>query len=214
MRRSFFFIVTLSFAFVCGLAASESKAEDPKAERPTWEGGDFWVYEGKTEGQLRPTTEELKVLERTPFREKEVYVVQTGLMKAYYDQDLNYMATFVAEKPAASVEPAVAFFNWPLQVGKQWSQKAEYWDARKGDNSVQQVDSLFKVTGYEAVTVPAGTFHAFKLKRTSRVDQGFDEYWYAPEVKNIVKRISLIPSGERQTKVTFELKGYKAGERR
>src|SRR5438874_4778428 len=156
MRR-LFFIVPLFFAFVCGVATYESRAEDPKAERPTWEGGDFWLYEGKVEGQSRPTTEELKVLGRTPFQKKQVYAVQTGLMKAYYDQDLNYLATFVVEKPAASVEPAVAFFNWPLQVGKQWSQKAEYRDARKRDNYVQQLDNLFAVQGYEAVTVSAGT---------------------------------------------------------
>jgi hypothetical protein len=209
--------VIVFFVLLCGAGASASRAEGPQAERPMWEEGDMWLYEKQVEGQLYPETEVLKVLGRTRFRNQKVYVVEIGLMQAYYDKDLNYLATFVFENQVASVEPAIAFFNWPLEVGKQWSQKAEYRDKRKGDDHVQRMDNLFEVVGYEAVTVPAGTFQSFKLKRTSRGGQGFDEYWYAPQVKNLVKRVSLIPSGEKLTKVSFELKSYevkKGGEKK
>lgn len=206
MRTRFAIILSL-FAFIgSGIAASECPAQAPEGERPTWESGDFWIYEGKVEGQTRCTTEQLKVFGHKPYREKDVYVMQSGPLESYYDQDLNYLATFAGENEVASIEPAVAFFHWPLYVGKRWEQKAQYRNLRRGDDHPRTIESVFEVQAYEPLKVLAGTFQAFRLKRTGRADAGYDEYWYAPEVKNIVKRISLSPSGERT--VTFELEGY------
>lgn len=57
--------------------------------------------------------------------------------------------------------------------------------------------SEYKVEAYESVTVPAGTFHAFKITvitettdiRSNKAPDK-DQYWYCPEIKYIIKRIN------------------------
>jgi hypothetical protein len=77
-----------------------------------------------------------------------------------------------------------ALFRFPLRVGKQWH---ELYHSRGSVARRMQV----WVTAYEQVKVPAGTFWAVKLEainqRLDRPRPAREVYWYAPEVKNIVK---------------------------
>ncbi|MCB1959736.1 MAG: hypothetical protein KDE68_04295 [Rhodocyclaceae bacterium] len=83
--------------------------------------------------------------------------------------------------------------EWPLQVGAEWEFEAD-WTRADGvsGNTRQDVE----VIAYEEVSVPAGTFMAFKIEhkgwyRNSRGGSGkqLDTYWYVPALKADVKRI-------------------------
>ena len=92
--------------------------------------------------------------------------------------------------------------SFPLEIGKQW-RFATDWEFKvtgsKG-NSIADVE----VVSYEKVSVPAGDFEAFKLMSKGSIrgvsaknslieGEVTTTYWYAPEVRAIVKSISRNP---------------------
>lgn len=81
--------------------------------------------------------------------------------------------------------------DFSLQLGKQWA----YWflaAPRSGGSGLQTYENHFRVTACEKVSTPAGKFPAFKLEVTQRIvgtpHTGTFYLWYAPGVKNYVKR--------------------------
>lgn len=96
--------------------------------------------------------------------------------------------------------------SFPLQVGKQWSFRYDYTPEHHRDVSVEQTAS---VVGWEEVSVPAGRFRALKVVHEGRynaVEAGFawngairEIYWYAPEVRRIVKREYRDTKGDGST---------------
>jgi len=82
---------------------------------------------------------------------------------------------------------------WPLEIGKKWVFDSD-WTRADGvtGNTKQDVE----VVAYEQVTVPAGTFMAFKIVhrgwyRNSRGSNGKqdDTFWYAPDANADIKHI-------------------------
>jgi hypothetical protein len=59
---------------------------------------------------------------------------------------------------------------------------------RKSFNSIARHST---VAAYEDVTVPAGTFKAFRIDQTPIANESINSWtWYSPQVKLIVKRIT------------------------
>ena len=114
-----------------------------------------------------------------------------------------------AGKALNAASPYVAMYAFPLWVGKSWLTTFTYADHERG-GTFSDVPSRGTITAYKDVTVPAGTFKAFKLERrdpgTRRVG------WYAPalhiNVKSSVERLPGHPSGPG--KFTTELLEYAA----
>jgi hypothetical protein len=92
--------------------------------------------------------------------------------------------------------------SFPLEVGKQWRYASEWLFKPKGS----QGTTLNEVTviAYERVSVPAGTFEAFKLKATASLGGNSPSgtffagdivttYWYAPAARAVVKSVSHNP---------------------
>ncbi len=75
----------------------------------------------------------------------------------------------------------------PLWVGKSWMMPYDYEDVRRGKRMSNQIRRM-KVTAYETVSVPAGTYQAFKLEGRSYATRL--TVWYAPAINLEVKRIS------------------------
>ncbi len=84
--------------------------------------------------------------------------------------------------------------HFPLGVTSSWNEK--YQLVKDGVTIFGNLD--VKVVGFEKVTVPAGTFDAFKLEYKgyySRSDypgfSGFmkQTYWYAPALKRLIKTV-------------------------
>jgi hypothetical protein len=87
------------------------------------------------------------------------------------------------DKTILSYDPPIGF-DWPLMVGKTWTKS--YRITVHAKNQVIPFDATYKVEAYEDVTVPAGTFKAFKINSSSIGSQ--DTYWLAPELGVFVKQ--------------------------
>ena len=73
---------------------------------------------------------------------------------------------------------------WPLKVGNKSTQtvKGVGYDGRPYSTNV-----TIAVTGYEKVTVPAGTFDAFRVEENKAGDPRARIHWWAPAVALSVK---------------------------
>ncbi|GAB4390913.1 MAG: hypothetical protein Kow0025_26180 [Thermodesulfovibrionales bacterium] len=189
-------LITLVLAAVLVAYAGEKGGppagyQGATAERPQLVKGDKWEYSrlGRTasyefveekEGQL--------VFEK----------VEDGTKTTeYYTPDLNLVKELdetggVLEE----VKPYKGGLSFPLWVGKKWSYKFSTTkrEAKGSPGMLTEIESNVKVVGYEQVTVPAGTFWAFKVEEARRkagkkmaLLGKQRTIWYSPEVKRAVK---------------------------
>ena len=119
-----------------------------------------------------------------------------------YDKDFNLMY--------AGVTPYLTS-AFPLAVGKQWTQK---FSLNTEANTLLHNDVTAKVIAIERVTVPAGTFDAYKVvverKYSSQYVSGTitETRWYAPQVKTYVRRTS-VDSATASSSLVSELLTYR-----
>lgn len=96
-----------------------------------------------------------------------------------------------AGEPALSFNPEIRV-DWPLAVGKTWSTTHDMTQYRP--SAIVSLGMTYKVEAYEDVTVPAGTFKAFKLVQTSSFGE-VEQTWVVPSMgQTTVKRISDRPA--------------------
>jgi hypothetical protein len=86
-------------------------------------------------------------------------------------------------KPVVSFDPPTGF-NWPLSVGKTWTNNIRL--TMHAANRTIPYAAPCTVESYGDVTVPAGTFKAFKIACTTTLPTE-ETYWYSPEMGLIVK---------------------------
>jgi len=101
--------------------------------------------------------------------------------------------------------PSIQYFSWPLEVGKEWSNKYRLEKPMEKSSVTFARRSL--VVGVEEVNVPAGTFQTLKVEHYDP-NSGIlsAEYWYSPKVKWFVKSRIYRRDGASEA----ELIGYKA----
>jgi len=169
MNKVLFLVVTL-FMF------DISHAVGPPAERPSYSAGDYWVY-----------ADDDKQVKFTFLREeKDRYIFEKGGAQVVKDFNL----TTVDHKSGGYPGPIIKF---PLTVGKWWDYEFKSEGAAGGMTKRNPGRiAKYEVESYEQITVPAGTFWAFKIAVSivgSKYQKvvGSAHYWYAPEVKNIIK---------------------------
>lgn len=80
-------------------------------------------------------------------------------------------------KPYSAFEPPLGY-RWPLEVGKTWTSSHEVTNFVAGTKV--KVTIQWKVAAYGAVTVPAGTFQAWKLEWTDSLGEA-ETRWVAPD---------------------------------
>ena len=86
-------------------------------------------------------------------------------------------------RPMLSYDPPIGW-DYPLYVGKGWSVHERMTMHAAG--KVVEFDLHCKVEGFERVTVPAGSFDAFRVHCTNTI--GSDEtYWTSPGLGSFVK---------------------------
>lgn len=203
----------------------EISKEAPRADRPTWAVGSWWRYEGKADGKpYNPkyrfigveTVDGEKLLvvgsENPKYSTKKEYppvwpAQPEFFTRSYYTEDLNRYFTKDSKGEIYSMAtPAIAYFQWPLVVGKRWTQRITItsFPGRTTHDNEQE----FKVLSYEKVKVSAGEFEVFRIIRYAvAVPSGNklnEEYWYSPGVKNVVRRV--IRSARRNS--DWSLAGY------
>jgi hypothetical protein len=188
-----------------GVAASDMLRSTPVdvSAPPKWQAGDRWVFawtSGK-EGGSRT----LEVKEVATVNGVEYYILDAGGgIKQYYTNELHFAAGVQHGKVIARMVPPTPWFTWPLKSAGRWVHRGVYEEPQ---GRQKQADT-FTTADVETITVPAGTFRAFKVTR--QADGGdSDQYWYAPEVRWYVRWEG------RRAEVTFEerLTSYQAATR-
>lgn len=105
----------------------------------------------------------------------------------------------IAGKPVNSFEPGLGF-HYPMVVGQTWTDKHQLTLHARGQTLPYEV--RYTVEAYESVTVPAGTFMAFRVATLDSFGEKTVQ-WTAPAlgintVKRILERPPTYPSGAGQ----------------
>ena len=189
LRRPFFPPVVLLAVLVLsmGLAGCESSGVSRTVqigERPTWNAGDSWTYRGRGPSGTFNVTR--KVLREGVFEGREAYEVDGGGTHYWYTKQLGYLARTKGDETTRLARPPEDW-QWPIQVGKQWSAIVAWIDRTDTQQQTYTLTSVWTVEAYEEVKTPAGTFKAFKVTRREIESGASQELWYSPEVKSWIK---------------------------
>jgi hypothetical protein len=132
-----------------------------------------------------------------------------------FNRSLGIQNEFEDGREAVRHDPAAYSLRFPLAVGKTWT---DGWTTDRPNGSrIARVSANVTVTGYETVTVAAGTFKAFKVVFTLRgerpdghIDSTTHTRWYAPEAKFAVRirHEGRRDDGSAAWSLTSELKSY------
>ena len=172
--------------------------------------GTKWAREIVVHGKDISITRFYTVLEESTHGGKPVHRISDGDKIILFDKATrNQIARIRAGKELSLASPYVPVYAFPMWVGKSWQITYTYND-RKRDMTMENLVWRGRVTAYEDVTVPAGTFKAFKVEGT---DGGVKAVlWYSPKVNIFVKssleRLPAHPAGPG--KFTSELIEYPA----
>ena len=216
MLRKFFLLCFLTL-FACATPAAELPTEPPpvpvKAEVGFPAVGTKWV--GRIVPQSGPTvTLTYTVIEDSVHESQPVHRVVAGTDTYMYDvATSNMIATLRLGKEVTSTAPHDGTFSWPLYVGKTWTATFTFNNRLQG-MTVGPVHVEYRVTAYEDVTVPAGSWKAFKIE-SEAASNVFSTIWYAPDIKLIVKRTSETTIGHPfgRTKSVYEMIDYTPAEK-
>jgi hypothetical protein len=185
----FLFTFKVHFAtasLAAALVAGGCSMMEPKAEKyvapPV---GSTWIQAQRNTGSYGSGTAQV------PFKRGErmwegklMGTIETPQQVILAAPDGNWAAILSADgKPLIRYEPPLGF-DYPLVVGKTWTKSYRMTVIPK--NQVIPFDATSKVEAYEDVTVPAGTFKAFKISFTSTGSQ--DMYWFVPELGVFAKQ--------------------------
>ena len=96
----------------------------------------------------------------------------------------NWHGIYKGDTPIISWDPALSW-AWPIEVGKTWTR-----DQRMTIHAAKRTvayTATQKVEAYEDVTVPAGTFKAFKI--STKTSLGDDNVaWFSPDLGIFIKQ--------------------------
>ncbi len=187
LKKIFFFcLVTLALD---GALSNAQQTEPPAGAATAQMGfpsvGTKWVARSGIEGRPAQTTT-FTVAGEDTYEGKAVWKVIGGPDTLLFDKETaNLIASLQGGKEVFAYLPNSGLFSWPLWVGKSWTTTFTYYD-RVRERKVENASEEYTVQAYEEITVPAGTWKAFKIH--TQVGRTSTTVWYAPDIKLIVKR--------------------------
>ena len=189
-----------------------------RADRPEVKVGDSWVQQSSNPrtGEKSP---ELTLTVREVTADNVVVETNTGQRRTY-TRDWNIIETKSGDTVTFSAKPNSTLYQFPLEVGKKWEAQWETTSTRQ----TTRWQGKTQVEGVETVTVPAGTFQAFKI-RFEGYYNGYQQiggaswtgvrketFWYSPDAKRTIKGESEERSGSYYNVEVYELKSLKLGQ--
>jgi hypothetical protein len=180
------------------------QALETPAAAPTINEGDLWI------DRIRGADKRFIVGAIKP--DGTVFVDEWGnQMRTTPDLNvLTYRSLTFADAPPTNYDPAMQWFEFPLEPGKTWSMTAHWQTPDFSLAGTTVVEGT--VDGWEDVVVPAGTFHALKVNISNRVfgrlgtaDEIDITYWWVPSVNRWVK---YYYRGTTEGTVTAEMVSY------
>ena len=116
----------------------------------------------------------------------------------------GFVAAVRGDTPLVSWEP-VANWQWPLEVGKTWKQAYKMTD--HVSKRVTSYEVTQTVEAYEEVTVPAGTFKAFRVRTIDTLGNDNTQWFSADQgifVKQSLRRTAKHAAGSGARQVELE----------
>lgn len=136
-------------------------------------------------------------------------------IKRYFTEDFHCAFTLLKDKEGwrnyESFDQPDKFFEFPLQVGKMWQQEV-YTSRIEGDPPKPRTYKCVmerKVVDYVSIEIKGKSYEAYKIEGKCIIHRGAKQtYWYAPSIKNWVKRISYQADGSwyREELMSYEPK--------
>lgn len=174
------------------LAAITAPAFPPKGTR--------YAYRVRRLGESR--IEKYVVLGEGVYEGKRVHQVELESKQGLVLFDLktgNWMRTVVSGKTVGNADPYEDIFRYPLEVGKKYQCEFFYFDYILSGHTKTNIE----VSAFEDVSVPAGTFMAYKIiaeeifiasgnpfsLNVSTLGQQIraKTFWYSPDLKIVIK---------------------------
>jgi len=198
------FVATLLVLF-----AAYAFAQNP--DRPDVHVGDRWSWQhinGLANERDLTRIEDVVEVSDNEIRTR-VRVKGSGI--ATYTREWNPVDVIYAQ-----FSPNLKELVFPLQVGKKWDGTADKMLFSNGKHGKFFLKG--EVVAFEKVTVPAGTFDAYKINvvldatgtdEDANIGNTVESYWYAPSVKRYVKLENTFKrDGRVRSKDIYELLEY------
>jgi len=170
----------------------ETLPAPPASLVPTWERGYEWGFRWSSPSGSSNLV--WTVVREEVTSDGAYYVVREGNREVYYTK--NDLAWFMERVDGAvdfRATPPEQRFAWPLVMGKRWETKVRV--ERPLRRTSEERQRVFVVEAWEAVTVPAGTFGAFRIVARDPTGKITSETWFAPEVRQSIKRKTYFADG-------------------
>jgi len=170
------------------LAQSPPKGVETATKRDFYPPGTRWK-EKKISADGKSKVVEHVVLDDTEYNSTRVVKVSIGkgkVVKIYDQKTLAFIAHQVGGKDVMTALPHDGRYNWPLWVGKSWVAPFDFQIAKT--KKTIKVDKKYSVTAFETVTVPAGSFKAYKVvgEPASNTKSSII-LWWSPKINKTVK---------------------------
>ena len=190
--------LSLAALVLVGTAATAQTSAPAITDAPSLTPGDAWTlrYSDGTRASKKFLREDARIL---------VFEVSQTSQGRGASQSLLHLTrdlSTVRLLDAAGVElqrfdPHSLGLQFPLTVGKVWQGTSQRFDAGKDAGTFV---GTYKVAGIETVTVPAGTFRAFRVEGQTYEIRAPTKpwrfvHWYAPDVRMEVKLQATEPDG-------------------
>ena len=205
--------IICSMLFI-GLTSFATCAFAEKADRPDVKTGDRWSWQHinglaneKDFTQIEDIVEVSDIEIRTRIRVKG----KQGNVIATYTREWNPL-----DVVSAQYSPNLKELAFPLEVGKKWNGTADKMLFANGKHGKFSLKG--EVVAFEKITVPAGTFDAYKINvvlnasgtdEDANIGNTVESYWYAPSVKRYVRLENTFKrDGRVRSKDIYELLEY------
>ncbi len=131
------------------------------------------------------------IKDRLTWQGKDAYLIDTAVgldgqgahQYIIWDRNLNMMAvTDINGKLINAFDPCIKLFSFPMKVGSSYGFVYDYWNG--GKKTVGLTEKV-EVTNKELVSVPAGLYDSFVIKRVTGTI--IESHYYAPTLGFPVK---------------------------
>lgn len=136
-------------------------------------------------------------LRKGPWQGREALISSSQLGATVFDLETGLqLGTLDSQgRPAMVFEPPLGF-RYPLQVGNAWTDQHTVTLPQR--SATRPLTVNYKIEAYEDVTVPAGSFKAFRVYATDSTGE-VTTIWTAPSLSlNVIKRIQDRPASHPQ----------------
>lgn len=180
----------------CGLMA-------PKATPDFAATGSSWTINYRATGSFGSVSDQRtnEVLPSRTWQGRTVRALQGKDFTTLSDPASGgWIAQVKGTQPLISWDPPLGW-EWPLTVGKTWTRKQSA--TLHATKQTINFESTWVVESYEDVTVPAGTFKAFKVKYSDNIGNEAINWW-SPQVQGNAKTWAARTSNHRAGAGTIE----------